>query len=82
MKTIDIIATILLVFGGLNWGLIGVADYNVIMYVFIAMYHVQHLIYICTGLAALWFIFQNKGMRRRWCLDSSKTKGSRPNKRR
>jgi uncharacterized membrane protein YuzA (DUF378 family) len=66
MKIIDVIAAILLLFGGLNWGLIGVADFNVIMWVFIAMSNVQHLLYICMGLAALWVIIQHKGIRRRW----------------
>lgn len=54
MKIIDAIAMTLLVFGGLNWGLVGVADFNIIMWVFIAMYHVQHLIYIAIGLSAIW----------------------------
>ena len=56
MRVVDIIAMILLIFGGLNWGLVGVADFNVIMWVFIAMPHVQHLIYILMGLAAIWKI--------------------------
>lgn len=58
MKVIDLIATILLIFGGLNWGLVGVADFNVIMYTFIAMRNLQHAIYIFIGIAALWKIFR------------------------
>ncbi len=56
MKILDSIATILLLIGGLNWGLVGVADFNVIMWVFIAMSAVQHAIYVAIGLAAIWKI--------------------------
>ncbi len=58
MKLCNKIATILLIFGGLNWGLVGVADFNVIMWVFIAQHNVQHLIYILIGLAAIWKIVE------------------------
>jgi len=30
MKTLDVIAAILLVIGGLNWGLVGLADFNLV----------------------------------------------------
>ncbi|MES2344632.1 MAG: DUF378 domain-containing protein [Chlamydiota bacterium] len=63
MKITNAIATILLLFGGLNWGLVGVADFNVIMWVFIAMPLVQHIIYIAIGLAAIWkIIFYKNGI--------------------
>jgi uncharacterized protein len=67
VKIIDMIAMILLLFGGLNWGLVGVADFNVIMWVFIAMSTLQHIIYIFIGLAAIWWIVFFKSIRRRWC---------------
>ena len=67
MIVLDKIALGLLLFGGLNWGLVGVADFNVIMWVFIAMPKIQHLIYILMGLAALWRIVFYKSIRRRCC---------------
>ena len=70
MKVIDIVAAVFLLFGGLNWGMVGVADFNVIMWVFIAMYHVQHFLYVCMGLSAIWVIIQMKGIRRRWCVQA------------
>ena len=42
MKFLNAIAMILLVFGGLNWGMVGVADFNVLMWVFISAPMVQH----------------------------------------
>lgn len=64
MKWINTLAMVLLVFGGLNWGLVGVADFNIIMWVFIAMPKVQHLIYILIGIAAIWKIVVREGSRR------------------
>lgn len=64
MKILDVIATILLLFGGLNWGMVGVADFNVVMWVFIAMPKVQHALYISIGLAAIWKILFLRGKRR------------------
>jgi len=58
MKVLDTLAIIFLIFGGLNWGLVGVADFNIIMWVFIAMHDTQHLIYILIGLSAIWMLFR------------------------
>lgn len=56
MKIVHTIASLLLILGGLVWGCVGVADYNPIMYIFVAQLKVQHLIYILIGLAAIWKI--------------------------
>lgn len=56
MKILDRIALILLLIGGLTWGGVGVADFNMIMWVFIAMHTVQHIFYTAFGIAAIWLI--------------------------
>ena len=56
INLLDRIATILLLIGGLNWGLVGVADFNVIMWLFVAKTTLQHAIYILIGAAAIWKI--------------------------
>ena len=56
MKILDKIAIILLVIAGLTWGTVGVADFNAIMWVFIDMRMIQHVIYTLFGLAAIWVI--------------------------
>jgi uncharacterized membrane protein YuzA (DUF378 family) len=56
MKFFDSIATLLLLIGGLNWGMVGVADFNVIMWLFVAKTTLQHAIYILIGVAAIWKI--------------------------
>ncbi len=56
MKILDKLAIILLVIAGLNWGTVGVADFNGFMWIFIDMRLIQHAIYILFGLAAIWVI--------------------------
>jgi uncharacterized membrane protein YuzA (DUF378 family) len=56
MKTLDGLAKILLVLGGLAWGGVGVADFNYIMWTFFALSRVQHLIYLLFGLSAIWVV--------------------------
>jgi uncharacterized membrane protein YuzA (DUF378 family) len=54
-KTLDMIATILLIVGGLNWGLIGLnPSWNVVWMVFGSMGWLLNLVYILVGLSALY----------------------------
>lgn len=53
MKILNMIASILLILGGLNWGIIGIFGINVINLVFGAS-GASNVIYILVGLAALW----------------------------
>ncbi|MCB1114060.1 MAG: DUF378 domain-containing protein [Chlamydiia bacterium] len=65
MKTIDIIAAILLVIGGLNWGLIGLFDFNLVSSLFGAT-PIERIVYIVVGLAAVWQVVQWKAIQSRW----------------
>ena len=51
---IDTIAMILVIVGGLNWGLVGVADLNVVAELGVT---VAQIVYILVGIAALWAIY-------------------------
>lgn len=53
MKFIGWIASILLIIGGLNWGLIGLASINLVD-VLVGGTGIDRLIYILVGLAAVW----------------------------
>lgn len=69
MKTIDVIALIILILGGLNWGIVGIARYDVIAEIFGRSFGhttaITRLIYIIIGLAALYVIwFRITGLRR------------------
>ena len=67
MKVIDVIAKILLLIGGLNWGFIGAFDFNFIMWLFGMTPALMKFIYILVGLSALWHIFLWKEIRKRCC---------------
>ncbi len=54
MKTINIIALVLIIVGGLNWGLIGLFDFNLVSALFGTDSFVTNLVYILVGLAAIW----------------------------
>ncbi len=53
-SALDAIAAILVVIGGLNWGLIGSFDLNVIA---LLGETVAMIVYILVGLSALWMIY-------------------------
>ncbi|MEI6531930.1 MAG: DUF378 domain-containing protein [Chlamydiota bacterium] len=65
MKLLDVIVAILLVVGGLNWGLVGAANFNLVTTLFGAS-PLVNIVYILVGLAALYQIFQWKAIQRRW----------------
>lgn len=65
MRAIDAIAMILLIIGGLNWGLIGAFDFNLVAALFGEDTTLTNIVYILVGLAALWSLFTWKGMHTR-----------------
>lgn len=56
-KVVNLIATILVIVGGLNWGLVGALNYDVVDAVFGAASIAARVIYILVGLGALWMLF-------------------------
>jgi uncharacterized membrane protein YuzA (DUF378 family) len=53
---VGVIAWILLIIGGLNWGLVGVFDWNLVEAIF-GWGVVTRIIYILVGISALYAIF-------------------------
>jgi uncharacterized membrane protein YuzA (DUF378 family) len=70
MKILDIIACILLILGGLNWGLVGVFDLDLVEVLFGAGSVLARIIYILIGLSAIYHLFQWKCIHDRWCTRS------------
>lgn len=66
MKNLDIIAAILLVVGGLNWGLVGAFNFDLVATVFGSSSFVSNLVYIVVGLCAAYQASQFKAIQRRW----------------
>jgi uncharacterized membrane protein YuzA (DUF378 family) len=71
MKVLDIVVTVLMIIGGLNWGLVGFANYNLIAAIFGEASVISRLIYAFVGLSALYeigsFAFGLEGIQHRWC---------------
>lgn len=71
MKVLDVIVTVLLLVGALNWGLIGFFGINLVTLLFGEAGVVSRLIYAVVGLAALYeigcFTFGLKETQHRWC---------------
>ena len=55
-NVINWIALILLVVGGLNWGLIGLLDFDLVASLFGAMTTVTKIIYSLVGVSAIWVL--------------------------
>jgi uncharacterized protein len=53
MKALNLITLILVIIGGLNWGLVGLFDWNLVAAIF-GQNVIARLIYILVGLSALW----------------------------
>ena len=66
MRNLDVLAAVLLVVGGLNWGLVGIMDFNLVTYLLSSMPTVENLVYSLVGLAAVYQIIGLKGIQTRW----------------
>ena len=56
-KTLDLIAQILVIIGGLNWGLVGLLNMNVVDMIFGFMPLLATVVYVLVGLSALYMIY-------------------------
>jgi uncharacterized protein len=54
---LDWIALILVIIGGLNWGLVGIFNFNLVSAIFGAMSVIAKIVYILVGIAALYTIY-------------------------
>lgn len=68
MKAMDLIAAALLVVGGLNWGLVGATEFDLVASIFGTLSPLSRVVYILVGLAALYYALQWKAMQHRWAL--------------
>jgi len=56
MRVFNAIILTLVIIGGINWGLIGLFDYNLVDAIFGTMSLVSRVIYTLVGIAAIWAI--------------------------
>jgi uncharacterized protein len=70
MKKLDILAAVLVIVGGLNWGLVALGEFDLVAALvgleFGETNTVSRIVYGLVGLAAAYQIAQQAAIRRRW----------------
>jgi uncharacterized membrane protein YuzA (DUF378 family) len=66
MKKLDVVAAVLLVVGGINWGVVGVTGSDIVGTIFGALSPVSRAVYLLVGVAALYQALQWKAIQHRW----------------
>ena len=57
INVIDWVALVLVIIGGLNWGLVGLFDFNLVATIFGDNSALSRIIYTLVGLSALYLIY-------------------------
>jgi len=68
MKGLDIITLILMIIGGLNWGLVGFFNFDLVAAICGAGTLLSRVIYCLVGLSAVYEIVSMRFIQRRWHL--------------
>ena len=66
MKKLDVAAAVLLVVGGLNWGVVGLTGSDLVGTLFGPLSPVSRAVYLVVGVAAVYQAVQWKAIQRRW----------------
>jgi uncharacterized membrane protein YuzA (DUF378 family) len=56
MRAVNLLTLTLIIVGGLNWGLVGAFDYDLVAAIFGGISALSRLVYILVGLSALYQI--------------------------
>lgn len=62
MNALDWIAMVLLIVGGLNWGLVGLFDIDLVAALFGTQTPLSRIVYVLVGLSALYSIYTSSKM--------------------
>jgi len=54
MRALNLITSVLLIVGGLNWGLVGLLEFDLVAAIFGEMSTLSRLVYILVGVSAFW----------------------------
>ena len=66
MKTLDVVFAVLLVVGGLNWGLVGLFRFDLVASILGPMSSLSRVVYALVGLSAVYQAMSLKAIQRRW----------------
>ena len=71
MKVLDVVVAVLLIIGGINWGLIGFFNFNLVTAIFGEATAASRVVYALVGLSALYDVFDLTvgfdALHHRWC---------------
>ncbi|MFH1145504.1 MAG: DUF378 domain-containing protein [bacterium] len=57
LSGLDWVAVVLLIIGGLNWGLIGLFNFDLVAAIFGSLSVISKIIYVLVGLSGLYMVF-------------------------
>ncbi|MCE3253575.1 MAG: hypothetical protein K0Q67_2595 [Cellvibrio sp.] len=57
ISAVDWVAMVLVIVGGINWGLVGLFQFDLVAAIFGAMSPMSRIVYTLVGLSALWMIY-------------------------
>lgn len=57
LNLLEFVVLVLVIIGGLNWGLVGLFGFNLVHMLVGAMPLVEKVVYVVVGLAALYLLF-------------------------
>lgn len=66
MKSMDVVAAVLVVVGALNWGLVGAANFDLVAMLLGEGTFLSSVVYVLVGLAGLYLGTQWAAATRRW----------------
>lgn len=66
MKSLDVTVAVLLVVGGINWGLVGFFGFDLVAAIFGSGSALARIVYSLVGLSAVYQGMQWKAIQRRW----------------
>ena len=56
MKILDMVTLLLVIVGGLNWGLVGLFGFDLVATIFGPMSVLSRIVYVLVGLSAVWHV--------------------------
>ena len=56
MRIVNMVTLVLLIVGGLNWGLVGLFGFDLVAALFGQMTPLSRIVYVLVGVSALWQI--------------------------
>ena len=71
MRSFDVVAAVLLVVGGLNWGLVGIANFDLVATLFGAGSILAKFVYTLVGVSAVYQAISLKAIQKRWNVQAA-----------